>query len=190
MTAILIGITGNLGSGKSTLAAVLAERIPGAVVVGFADRLKARVHQIVEGTAGIVITPTDLEAHKGDVFGPLYQGWGQLIREFVDEDYWVRALEAALPERAIVADVRHQNEAKWIKARGGLLVAVDGPCRRESDQRNAQHPSEAGVADCRRLADLSVGNFGTVDLLRKEAVHIARIATTLAESGETLCASS
>lgn len=182
-TNILIGITGRMGRGKSTLAEQVAAFIDGAQVVALSDALKGHVHAVVEQEAGITLTHELIAEHKGTVFGPIYQGWGELFRTFAWSRYWVARLDAALPRRAVVADIRYPNEAEWIQERGGLLVAVQGPCRREGDQRATDHPSERFVDEIAATADVVVLNEGDLEHLRSEARRIAGMAVVRARGG-------
>jgi hypothetical protein len=184
MSEILIGITGRLGTGKSTLAEMLAQQIPDARVVAFADALKDAVTTML---ARRILVREDalrawLDDHKSDVFGPMLQGFGEFARLQCGQDFWIEQLAESLPDRAIVADVRHHNEAEWIRSRGGLLVVIGGPCRRPGDTRSAEHPSERHVEAIAAGADVRVINGGDLDWLRTEARRIARMA--LARAGE------
>jgi hypothetical protein len=170
---ILIGITGRFGTGKSSLAALLAEQLPGAQVVAFADALKVDSHRLLEPALDRPITPEEVERLKPTCLGPIYQGYGELMRQWYADDYWVERLAEALPARAIVADVRYPNEADWLKHRGGLLIVVRGPNRRPDDTRSPDHPSEAFVEHCARRADVHLSNDGSLDSLRATAATLA-----------------
>lgn len=174
MKRILVGIVGRKGRGKSTLAEIMAGHIEGARVVGLADALKRDVHAMVMGFGHLELLPEDLEPLKGDCLGPMYQGYGELMRRLRGEDYWITRLESVLPERAIVADVRHVNEAEWIKARSGVLIGVIGSSWREGDTRSDEHPSERYVDDCIDIAHALAFNTRGLDHLRSTAQNIAR----------------
>jgi hypothetical protein len=176
LSPVLIGITGRFGTGKSTLAGYLAEMIQGAQVVAFADALKLDVRAILPELAGVELSAERLEELKAECLGPMYQGYGELMRRCWGDDYWIGRLAPFLPPRAIVADVRYPNEAVWLRSRGGLLVAVSGPCRRPGDTRSADHPSERHVEEVARGADVPVVNDWTLEGLRSEAGRIARMA--------------
>jgi hypothetical protein len=170
---ILIGITGRFGTGKSSLAALLADQIPGAQVVAFADALKGDIHRLLEPALDRALTPEEIERLKPTCLGPIYQGYGELLRQWYGADYWVERLAEALPARAIVADVRYPNEVDWLKRRGGLLIVVRGPNRRPDDTRSPDHPSEAFVEHCARRADVHCSNDGSLGSLRAQVDAIA-----------------
>ncbi len=181
MNGILIGITAPKGRGKTTLAQLLADQIPGLQVVGFADALKHDVLQLVNEYLGLdpaEYTREDLEDNKGAVWGPILQGFGELMRRRENDEYWIRRLEERLPSRAAVADVRYLNEAQWIKGSGGFLIAIEGPCRLDGDVRDNAHPSEANIQDCMDRAHAFVVNDGTLNDLRLSALAIAQLLKT------------
>lgn len=178
---LCIGITGRYGSGKSTLAAILREMVPGSEVVAFADALKCDVLQTVNRALGTDYTREDLERDKATVWGPILQGWGELCRRTYGEDYWIDRLADVLPRRAIIADVRYENEAAFVKCQPtGLIVFVDGPNRRGHDARSATHPSEAKAGE--PWGDVVVTNTSTLQFLRDQARCIARMADNLART--------
>lgn len=181
MTTKLIGITARRGRGKTTFALMLAELLPEAEVVAFADALKLDVLDMVNETrAGGPFgsrpeyTLADLERDKATCWGPILQGYGELMRQEHGQDYWCERLAETLEDARgagaegcfIVADVRHPNEVDWIKEHGGVLVALKGPCRLDGDTRSDSHPSEANVEACAERADIRLENTGTLDTLR------------------------
>ena len=173
----LIGISGRKGTGKTTLADFLVNMIPNAEIVALADALKDDV-QIMLGCMVKKLAPHEaweqqpvsrpwLDARKGDIFGPLCQGYGEFARQWFGPTYWIDAVQDYIDgaegnETFIVPDVRHINEAEWIKSEGGLLVAIYGPSRWANDTRSEQHASEAHVEECQKLADIEVPNGGTL----------------------------
>lgn len=80
---------------------------------------------------------------------PLLQRIGQ-ERRLQNSLYWVKKvfnqIEKYHPDIALISDVRYQNEAEYIKSKGGYLVNIfrlnqDGT-RYIADDRPADHPSE------------------------------------------------
>lgn len=65
-----------------------------------------------------------------------------------DPDIWIKVLDAQLneecPSVALIPDCRYQNEAEWVKARGGKVVRVFRPGF-VADDRDATHPSETDL---------------------------------------------
>lgn len=177
-TSLLVGITGRFGVGKNTVADILA-RLLHAQVVAFADQLKEDVTAAcIDAVPDIVDYPTMrawLDERKGTVFGPLLQGYGEFWRQWMGQDYWIKSLEDSLPDRAIVADVRYVNEAEWIKARGGTLLWIAGAnWRMDEEDRDPNHPSEAGVEACARLADFVIRNTRTLEHLERDVMLAAK----------------
>ena len=91
--------------------------------------------------------------------------WG---RQSVRDDIWVqiamRKVDGMEPRHVVLTDVRFENEAAAIKARGGVIWRVvrrgDGCLSRDA----AGHASEAGVPDI--LVDSVISNCGTLSDLR------------------------
>ncbi len=173
---LIVGITAMKGVGKSTLASMLAELIPSAEIIAFADALREEVYWVIIEAGAADVTMQWLEDHKATVYGPLLQGWGELRRQTEDAYYWIDRLEARISRMpaVIVPDVRYSNEAEFVHQHNGLLVAIHGPSRWEGDTRSSSHPSEANVATCQALADIAVHNEGTLDDLRSWAELIVK----------------
>jgi hypothetical protein len=114
---LIVGFGFRARNGKDTLAAKVADelRSEGLKVapMALADDLKAfaRVLGMKEKN------------------GPLLQALGTDVFRALDEDIWVKCLEARVQESdadvILVTDVRFKNEARWITSQGGVLVRVD-----------------------------------------------------------------
>ena len=173
----LIGITGRAGAGKNAVASM----IPGAFVVGLADPLYAML------SVGLDIPEAVLRQRKfkestipwlGKSVRQLLQTLGtEWGRDSVCDDIWIQLLDRRIKRlgesgiKAIaVADVRFENEAAWIRERGGevwhvLRPDIDG-C--------SPHSSEAGI----RLDDRDyvIDNAGTMDQLRQAVLEALQAA--------------
>lgn len=123
----LVGLTGYMGVGKNHVASIM-QREYGYRIYGFADALKELAHLI--GWDG-----TKRPHHEYGNFGRgayngrmLLQELGVGARAIIGEDIWVktllRRLDADRPTRAVIADVRFQNEADTIRERGGVVIRV------------------------------------------------------------------
>jgi energy-coupling factor transporter ATP-binding protein EcfA2 len=177
MADILIGIAGHFGTGKTTFASMLKDVIPHSDIVAFSDGLKSDVHQWLcdkFGTAFDHLAREQLEALKPHCLGPIYQGYGETARHLLGPDHWIKRLEASLPPRAIIHDVRHINEAYWIRANGGYLLAMEGPIRIQTT-RSLTHPSEIHIPQVMEMAHYKIDNMTSLSVLQAQAKTIANV---------------
>jgi hypothetical protein len=118
----LIGLVGYSGSGKDSLAEELC-RFGGYTRYAFADSLKALL-LATDRTYGDSIERLEDWKRRGlhDTREKL-QRLGQTLRDF-DDDFWVKSMPAILADRAIITDIRYDNELDWVKKRGGTVVAM------------------------------------------------------------------
>jgi hypothetical protein len=87
--------------------------------------------------------------------GRLLQIVGEAFRNSSGPDFWIVQLDKFLSTAAtdgdmdvvIVEDVRHENEAQWIRSKGGVIVklAGDPPTTSCIAKRDMRHPSELGI---------------------------------------------
>lgn len=171
---LIIGLAGQKGVGKSTTAEILARLIPDVEIVAWADALKSEVADMVDRKAGHWPDPDEIEQFKAEIYGPLCQGWGA-FRRHQDPDYWITAWDREAPERVIVPDTRHLNEAAYIKAHGGYLVYITGPSRWTDDTRSSRHESERYVVDIAKLADFTFYNDSSLAHLEEQAKLLVEI---------------
>ena len=151
-----VAFIGKAGVGKTTLAQEVAKlyRIP---VVPLAARLKHMVHNML-GHHNISYT-TD---QPKETIRPLYQAFGQFMRDIKGPDYWLEALPQQYPY--IIDDVRYTNEVKFLYEKGFYLIHVKGPSRLASEMLNPNHSSEQGL-DADHVAqhvDMVLYNEGTI----------------------------
>lgn len=93
--------------------------------------------------------------------------WGRSL----DEDIWIKAFAKLYPKgKYVITDVRMENEAKFIRDNGGIVIHVKGRGGIETT-----HSSEAGI-EVKDL-DLVISNTGTLEELREGV--ISRVIPTL-----------
>ena len=165
----LIGLTGPAGCGKNLVAGM----VPEAEVFGLADPLYAGL------SAMLGIPEADLRRRATkelprfvgksprELLQTLGTEWG---RKLVAEDMWVRIADQRLDRLeyddtpAVIADVRFDNEAEWIRERGGEVWLV----QREPDGPTHAHVSESGISP--HLIDRVIDNTGTPDQTRRHVL--------------------
>jgi hypothetical protein len=172
MTLRIVGLTGPIGVGKDTVAKYLAAQY-GATHLSFAHP----IYQIAEIVLGI---PVDEQGtYKNHPFQCL---GGQTLRQlhqrigtdwFVDtfgKNFWIDHLDARMSSLlsdknrrslAVISDVRNikdNAEAAWLRQRGGHLIHLHGPHRREP---GADHRSNTPV-DFHPATDSWVSNTGSM----------------------------
>lgn len=184
---LTIGVTGKKRHGKDTVGDWLVKN-RGYTRMALADELKAMVLDLDplvdipdENAIGTDLDPSTVYRLSVLVerFGMdavknipevrrLLQVFGTEVIRARDENWWVNTLDwnieaarAASPFefRVVIPDIRYDNEARWVRAKGGLVIHVHRPGVDDGDT----HASEAGVSD--DLIDLSVSNDGEVEEL-------------------------
>lgn len=169
----IIGISGPARVGKSTAAELLLRMGVGKYVYSFADPLRA----MIKAGFGIDLDNPYWALRKEDPM-PEYGGhsprsllqllgteWG---RHLVHQDVWLTLATRAHLQRGpgmIIADVRFENEATWIRSRGGIVMHLE----RGKAPKVRPHPSEAGVLQ--QACDWHVYNESTE---RSLALDLAR----------------
>lgn len=170
----VVGLAGRARVGKSTAAEIL-RRVTGGYLYSFADPLRA----MLRAGFGIDMDQPQWQARKEVPIAalgcsPRYllqtlgTEWG---RELVHPDLWVIRARQELGARGptmVLADVRFDNEADWVRREGGLVIHLERP---DAPTVRA-HASEAGVG--RLPDDAEVTNDGTIDQLTGRLLEVLR----------------
>jgi hypothetical protein len=188
----LIGLTGPAGCGKSTIARsiVMTESLarapclrgrplslddPYAARHRFAGPLKAMLRTLglteaqVDGDEKEIpcellcgLTPRVCMQRLGTDFG----------RDMIGPDLWVRAtmlrvdIDLAAGKLVVLDDVRFDNEAEAVRARGGIIIKLVRDATRSSTEYPITvHASEAGVSP--HLVDVIVPNQDTPEVVAR-----------------------
>lgn len=152
MKSLLIGLAGPARSGKSTAADHLV-RNHLLEHYAFADPLRSGLMEIFN------LDPDDFEGERKEQQLPwlgrspreLMQSMGtEWARQMVNPDVWVKIAEQNLNYLQnslssvvgfVISDVRFENEAEFIRQRGGTIIHISRP---DAEPVNP-HVSEAGI---------------------------------------------
>ncbi|MGO4364499.1 deoxynucleotide monophosphate kinase [Pseudomonas sp. PAB10] len=171
MTPLLIGLAGRARSGKDTAAQHLVNQ-HGFQSYAFADPLRDGLMHILN------LSPCDFEGEQKELPLPwlgrsprylmqtLGTEWG---RDTVHPELWLLLAAQNLDLLArthdtargfVVSDLRFENEAEFIRQRGGVVIHLE----RASASAATQHRSEAGIWGA--PGDWYLTNDGTIDDLK------------------------
>lgn len=172
MKPLLIGLAGLARSGKDTAAQHLVNH-HGFQAYAFADPLRDGLMHILN------LSPCDFEGDQKEQPLPwLGQSPRQLMqslgtewgRNNVHTELWLLLAAQNLDLLArthdnakgfVVSDIRFENEAEFIRKRGGLVIHV----QRHGAQHVNAHASESGIEI--RTRDVVITNNGSIDDLQK-----------------------
>ena len=168
---MLIAITGHKFSGKSTVARLL-HNATGYEVVSFADKLKD-ITCVLSGCTREQLEDYDfketqlvldyLRPYCGNAEKPTFraflQHFGSEVMRGVNDNIWIDCTLSNCGENAIISDCRFPNEAKAVKARGGIVIKVVRPDVKASDS----HQSETKIDEIE--PDYTIWNDTTLENL-------------------------
>ena len=185
-----IGITGVAGSGKNAVAEILEHELGTfkgdydytARIIPLAKPLKEAIAALFDIPA-TVLEDREVKESKEKLTGLTYRKIMQLfgtefVRVHFGSDFWTKRLDQVVKEGeenfyleyVIVPDVRFQNEADFIKSKGGVLLKVvrpDNPFAIESS-----HASEAEVNSIQ--ADYVISNISDLGQLENKVLSLIK----------------
>jgi hypothetical protein len=178
----LIGLSGRRGSGKDTVARLLRQMQPERIwqIRSFGDSIKS----VCAALTGEDVSPYYSQEGKAQLVpafqrtrGEMLQQVGQALRAW-EPLVWVDAFFARLPHDAcvLVPDVRFPNEADPIRARGGLMLRIEGdPLGQRGDgTRDDDHPSETGMDNYAHFA-ATIHNTGSPEDLERQVRELLKL---------------
>jgi hypothetical protein len=189
---IYIGITGSMQSGKDTLAKEIASALPDDDWVDwsyhFADPLKDATLALLGGTRKNhwgsnedKNQPTGFAEDLGPAFATFrtsHQFIGTEVFRAVHPDFWVILAKHRIddyldtrvePEDDLLVlfpDVRFDNEAKFIRSRGGIIVRVWRADGQVISEGLPGHASEAGISEDLVTHRFAIGPNGHASVAR------------------------
>jgi hypothetical protein len=177
----LIGLAGKKRVGKSSVADYLASH--GFIEASFASPMKRMLSSLLYDVVGE--RQANDHVYDDNFKESVIEGIGVSFRQLaqtlgtewgrgLDPDFWLKVMEARLSqeyadeEEVVISDVRFENEAAWIRARGGVVVhivrdtgLVDG------------HASEAGIVQL--PVDYVLENNGRLPELYPKIDHFLEV---------------
>lgn len=181
---MIIAICGHKFSGKSTVARLL-HNATGYEVVSFADKLKD-ITCVLSGCTREQLEDYDfketqlvpdylrpycLNAEK-PTFRAFLQHFGSEVMRGVNDSIWIDCTLSNCGKDAIISDCRFPNEAKAVKARGGIVIKVVRPDVKASDS----HQSETLIDEIE--ADYTLWNDTTLENLVLNVDSLVRLLKT------------
>jgi hypothetical protein len=178
---MIIALTGLKGSGKNTV----ADMIPGAYCLGFADPLKKFCGEVFGFTAEELYGPSEARERPSATFRrpdgtPLtarfaLQTLGTEWGRNCDPDVWAKSGVARARKlqdfgaTVVITDLRFVNEARIVREAGGYVWRIH-----RKGLTADSHPSEAEVMsdEMEAYVNVEIGNVGTLEEL-KETVQWA-----------------
>lgn len=147
---MIIGFCGRKGTGKNLAGEIIRAIDPSFRCIAFADKLKQECADMLG------VSVTEIETNK-EFYRPFLQWYGTDFRRNRDPDYWIRAVESAIDDgNYCLTDIRFENEAVWVRSRGGVVVHVTGNNRMDATSNHVSETNTDGIA-----CQYSVHNDGT-----------------------------
>lgn len=150
------------------------------VQYAFANELKKEVENI--GASYLAFKfgiPLDPNPPMDDPLCPkgkqsrVLQFWGEHVRK-ESPFHWVDKVKNAIdrdrPQIALISDMRHMNEAAFVKGRGGYTVKVTRQGYVDLS-RDPNHPSETALQNYTFDFDINVAE-GALDELKADALYV------------------
>lgn len=178
---LIIGLSGKKRHGKDATALLLVEELcrhrTGPIIVrSLACSLKDEVAvflapMLLPMPFYSVRDLLDSKEHKED-FRLLMQWWGSFRRNYFGENYWIERMSDWIERQPvnaaiIISDMRYENEAEFVKSRGGVCIRVERPGYGKADS----HVSETSLDNYTGFDDTVVNDGGLGDL--HNAVRVA-----------------
>lgn len=182
---IIVGIVGHAGEGKDTAAQYLVDSLEFRRRA-FADPVRELAEKIVPrfctqdyiaGSPEWLAAWDDVKRNNPEV-RELLQNVGEGVRAVFGKRAWIEAMDEYLvrwePTHLVIPDVRKLIEAEWVKDMGGEVWAVT---RKGFGPVNG-HESEAEIDEVKALADLVLGNDGTIANLHRGVEYVVETKLT------------
>lgn len=178
----IIGITGRAGSGKDTFADLdifksytkesFAEPINDAVIALF-GLTPNHIYDVKLKNEIVMIDGKPAWFIDNEPASPrLMRQWvgTDMMRNHVDDKIFIKLMARKLtnPCHIIIADVRFENEAKFVKEHGGLIFKILRPELEKKFADKSVHASEQGIP-YKYIDHVVINEENRLDILREQA---------------------
>ena len=175
---IILGIHGAPRSGKDSICNYILSKLP-LLRYGPSVQVKRATAAMFDIPEEYLYDDTMKDRHN-EFWDMSYRKMAQLVgnessRKIFGDDFWMRHVEKYLQDELpadkqgiILADIRYQNEAKWVKMRKGILIFVTR--KNKPTASNESHEAERGLDP--KLADIIIENDGTLDELYEKVQKV------------------
>ena len=175
----VIGLHGRARSGKDTVANfILSHR--GGYVYSFADPIRAMLVPL-----GIDMSDPYWQANKEAIIPALGASPRRLMqtlgtewgRQLINPELWLIFAKQVLINYGpgmVVADVRFENEAAWVRAQGGRVIHIERP----NTVGVEAHVSEAGIEFKGEEGDFKIINGGSLEDLQQTIRGVFDVSQT------------
>lgn len=168
---MLIGLAGKAGVGKDTIAKII-QKHTGCRIVSFADPLRKACSNMfgwdIDELKSMEFKET-VDPEWGFTPRRALQLLGTEFGRNLDPDLWVKLLGKEIgDDSAVIPDVRFENEAEWIRSKGGEVIHIWGNQIKTTSEN--QHVSESGIEVGGEL--IFINPMNGLDKLEKDVVNL------------------
>ena len=190
----LIGLSGRRGSGKDTVARLIQQLQPERnwQIRSFGDSIKS----VCAALTGEDVAPYYSQKGKAELVPTFHRTRGEMLQQVgrpcAPGSRWCGSMPSLPACRhdafVLVPDVRFANEADPIRARGGLMLRVEGdPLQQRGDgTRDDNHPSETAMDDYPHFA-ATLHNTGSRDDLTRQVRELLSGCSSILRSISQYC---
>lgn len=171
MSQVLLALTGPAGVGKDTVADLLAGY--GYTKYAFATPMKQMLATVGLNEPATREGKEALLPNLPFSYRQAAQRLGTEWARHLDEDFWLKVAESRIggAARVVISDCRFENEASWIRSRGGRIIHIVGRQTTVTGEA-AKHASEFGIL--KRDSDLLLENNSTIATLHDRVFQLIR----------------
>lgn len=169
---MIIGLGHKKQQGKSTLARILCNKY-GFTEYSFAAKLKNVIDSVFNFDSYYKQHKEEICPINKTSYRDVCESIGEFFRQKFGSDFWVQQLEKEIDwtRDVVISDVRHVEEANFIKAKGGILIKITNP--RKVQISEEKHISEFGLDNFTGWNE-SIINDGTYEKLERNMDKILK----------------